>query len=126
MGDQQENATRRERPEPAKRGGAQGSLYRNPMGLPDTSPVPKKDQMGMDYIAVYADEEPASDGSLVKLSVDKVQKLGVRTEAVALRELARTVKAVATVQANERRCTRSRPGSTAGSSGCMSTPPARR
>ena len=26
--------------------------YRNPMGLPDTSPVPKKDPMGMDYIAV--------------------------------------------------------------------------
>ena len=31
--------------------------YRNPMGLPDTSPVPKKDSMGMDYIAVYADEQ---------------------------------------------------------------------
>ncbi len=27
--------------------------YRNPMGLPDTSPVPKKDSMGMDYIAIY-------------------------------------------------------------------------
>ncbi|HNS94316.1 MAG TPA: efflux RND transporter periplasmic adaptor subunit, partial [Thauera sp.] len=26
--------------------------YRNPMGLPDTSPVPKKDSMGMDYIPV--------------------------------------------------------------------------
>ena len=24
--------------------------YRNPMGLPDTSPVPKKDSMGMDYV----------------------------------------------------------------------------
>src|SRR5487761_2614351 len=31
--------------------------YRNPMGLPDTSPVPKKDPMGMDYLPVYADEE---------------------------------------------------------------------
>ena len=26
--------------------------YRNPMGLPDTSPTPKKDPMGMDYIPV--------------------------------------------------------------------------
>jgi len=76
--------------------------YRNPMGLPDTSPVPKKDQMGMDYIAVYADEEPASATPLVKLSLDKVQKLGVKTEAVALRDLASTIRAVATVQANER------------------------
>ena len=25
-------------------------FYRNPMGLPDTSPTPKKDPMGMDYI----------------------------------------------------------------------------
>jgi membrane fusion protein, copper/silver efflux system len=77
-------------------------FYRNPMGLPDTSPVPKKDQMGMDYIAVYADEEPASATPLVKLSLDKVQKLGVKTEAVALRDLASTIRAVATVQANER------------------------
>jgi len=76
--------------------------YRNPMGQPDTSPVPKKDQMGMDYIAVYADEEPASETPLVKLSVDKVQKLGVKTEAVALRNLTHTINAVATVQANER------------------------
>jgi Cu(I)/Ag(I) efflux system membrane fusion protein len=76
--------------------------YRNPMGLPDTSPVPKKDQMGMDYIAVYADDEPASATPLVKLSLDKVQKLGVRAEAVALRDLRSTVRAVATVQANER------------------------
>jgi Cu(I)/Ag(I) efflux system membrane fusion protein len=77
-------------------------FYRNPMGLPDTSPVPKKDQMGMDYIAVYEGEEPASATPLVKLSVDKVQKLGVKTEAVALRDLASTIRAVATVQANER------------------------
>ena len=28
-------------------------FYRNPMGLPDTSPVPKKDPMGMEYIPVY-------------------------------------------------------------------------
>jgi membrane fusion protein, copper/silver efflux system len=77
-------------------------FYRNPMGLPDTSPVPKKDQMGMDYIAVYEDDEPASATPLVKLSLDKVQKLGVKTEAVALRDLASTIRAVATVQANER------------------------
>lgn len=77
-------------------------FYRNPMGLPDTSPVPKKDQMGMDYIAVYEDDEPASATPLVKLSLDKVQKLGVKTEAVALRDLRSTIRAVATVQANER------------------------
>ena len=30
--------------------------YKDPMGGPDTSPVPKKDSMGMDYLPVYADE----------------------------------------------------------------------
>src|SRR6195256_3791613 len=35
--------------------------YRNPMGLPDSSPVPKKDSMGMDYLPVYADGDTAGD-----------------------------------------------------------------
>ena len=74
--------------------------YRNPMGLPDTSPVPKKDSMGMDYIAVYEGEQPA--GPELKISLDRVQKLGVKTETVARREFARTVRAVGTVQVNER------------------------
>ena len=78
--------------------------YRNPMGLPDTSPTPKKDPMGMDYIAVYEGEEPAADvpANTVKINPDRVQKLGVRTETVELRELIRTIQAVATIQVNER------------------------
>ena len=76
--------------------------YRNPMGLPDTSPVPKKDPMGMDYAPVYEGGEPTASGPVVKINPDRVQKLGVRTEIVELRELTRTVQAVATIQANER------------------------
>src|SRR5512147_789946 len=50
--------------------------YRNPMGLPDTSPTPKKDQMGMDYIPVYEGEEDnATAGSKqVRISSEKIQK----------------------------------------------------
>lgn len=77
--------------------------YRNPMGLADTSPVPKKDSMGMDYTPVFEGEEPASDGSVVKIGIEKVQKLGVKTEVVAPRELVRAIRAVSTVQADERR-----------------------
>jgi len=79
--------------------------YRNPMGLPDTSPTPKKDPMGMDYIAVYeggADEEPAAAGQVV-ISTQKVQKLGVRTEAAQLRMLDKTVRAAGRVEPDERR-----------------------
>lgn len=76
--------------------------YRHPMGLPDKSPVPKKDAMGMDYIPVYEGEEPEAGSPLVKISLDKVQKLGVKTEAAALRELQRTVRAVGALEPNER------------------------
>jgi Cu(I)/Ag(I) efflux system membrane fusion protein len=75
--------------------------YRNPMGLPDTSPVPKKDNMGMDYIAVY-DGEDQDDGKTVKISLDKIQRSGVRTEAVQERSIAQQVRAVGTVKADER------------------------
>ena len=75
--------------------------YRNPMGLPDTSPVPKQDSMGMDYIPVYADEEVSNHQ--VKISLDKVQKLGVKTEPVLPRKMVNTVRAVGQFQFNEQR-----------------------
>src|SRR5919201_885137 len=78
--------------------------YRNPMGLPDTSPVPKKDWMGMDYIPVYQGEEQ-DDGKTVKVSLDKIQRSGVRTEVVEQRVVARPVRAVATVMHDESRLT---------------------
>ncbi|HEY9445803.1 MAG TPA: efflux RND transporter periplasmic adaptor subunit, partial [Burkholderiales bacterium] len=79
--------------------------YRNPMGLPDTSPVPKKDPMGMDYIPVYADEEKEEPGAAnqIRIATDKVQKLGVRTEAASLRTLDRVVRAAGRVEPDERR-----------------------
>jgi Cu(I)/Ag(I) efflux system membrane fusion protein len=46
----------------AKTGARKVLYYRNPMGLPDTSPTPKKDSMGMDYIAVYEGDDDG-DGS---------------------------------------------------------------
>lgn len=76
--------------------------YRNPMGLPDVSPVPKKDSMGMEYIPVYEGED--AEGSTVKVSLEKVQRLGVETEPAQLRDgLVRTVRAVGTIALDERR-----------------------
>jgi RND family efflux transporter MFP subunit len=79
--------------------------YRNPMGLPDTSPVPKKDPMGMDYIPVYQGDEPPAGSAQINVGTEKVQKLGVRTEGAAFRELKRTVRAVGTLAVDERRIT---------------------
>ena len=79
-------------------------FYRNPMGLPDTSPVPKKDSIGMDYIPVYEDEQQA-DSKIVKVSLDKIQRSGVQTEIVDSRGIARPVRAVGTVAHDESRLT---------------------
>lgn len=77
--------------------------YRNPMGLPDTSPVPKKDAMGMDYIPVFEGGEPAAEPGTVVLPPDKVQKLGVRTELAVREALVAKVRASASVQVDETR-----------------------
>ncbi len=78
--------------------------YRNPMGLPDTSPTPKKDPMGMDYIPVYEGEQEATAGSpnLIRISTEKVQKLGVRVEAASLSTLNKVVRAAGRIEPDER------------------------
>src|SRR6185369_4376131 len=79
-------------------GGAERKIkyYRNPMGLPDTSPRPKKVSMGMDYIAVYEGED--TDDGAVKLSPGKIQRTGVKSEPAAPRVSRTTVHAPGTVQ----------------------------
>jgi Cu(I)/Ag(I) efflux system membrane fusion protein len=75
--------------------------YRNPMGLPDTSPVPKKDSMGMDYIAVFDGDD--SDDGAVKLSPGKIQRTGVKSEPAARRTIRSVIRAPGTIQLDERR-----------------------
>ncbi|SDJ24875.1 MULTISPECIES: efflux RND transporter periplasmic adaptor subunit [Bradyrhizobium] len=75
--------------------------YRNPMGLPDTSPVPKKDSMGMDYIAVFDGDEP--DDDTVKLSPGKIQRTGVKSEPAVRRAIRSVIRAPGTIQLDERR-----------------------
>ncbi len=77
--------------------------YRNPMGLADTSPVPKKDAMGMDYVPVFEGGEDVSDGKQVNISLEKVQKLGVKSEAAALRRLDKSIRAAGRIEIDERR-----------------------
>src|SRR3546814_14264880 len=73
------------------------------MGLPDTSPVPKKDPMGMDYVPVYADDAPPAAPGTVVLPPDTVQALGVRTEAVRRDALAATARTSGTAEVDDTR-----------------------
>lgn len=75
--------------------------YRNPMGLPDTSPAPKKDSMGMDYLPVYEGE--GNEDGVIKLSPGRIQRSGVRSEPVRRQTIAQTVHVPGVVQLDERR-----------------------
>lgn len=90
---------------PAQTAAAKGErrikYYRNPMGLPDTSLVPKKDSMGMDYIPVHDDED--SDDGAVTLSPGKIQRTGVTSEPAEMRRIKTLVRAPGTIQLDERR-----------------------
>jgi membrane fusion protein, copper/silver efflux system len=79
---------------PAKNASAGGErkilFYRSPMGTSETSPVPKKDSMGMDFLPVYADEAGGGAGApspegLTAVNIDPMrqQLIGLRTEPVA-------------------------------------------
>jgi len=97
-------------------------FYRNPMGLPDTSPIPKKDSMGMDYIPVYEGED-ADDGS-IKLSPGKIQRTGVKSEPASQRVIRTAIRAPGpfnSMNAAHRSC---RFGSRASSKGSKTSPPA--
>ncbi|MEE7450768.1 efflux transporter periplasmic adaptor subunit [Methylobacterium radiotolerans] len=88
------------RPDP----GARAILYyRNPMGLPDTSPVPKKDSMGMDYVPVYADAD--AGGPVVTVPSGRIQRTGVRIATAERRVVAQPVRVPGTLALDERRVT---------------------
>lgn len=99
-----EEKAEKEKSAPAASEGKERKIlyYRNPMGLPDTSPAPKKDSMGMDYIPVYEDEAAGPQGS-IRLSPGKIQRTGIRTEPVERRVLVQAMRGTGTVAGDETR-----------------------
>ena len=81
--------------------------YRNPMDPSVTSPVPMKDGMGMDYVPVYSDGVSASGGAeghaTVEVSPDELRLAGLRTTVARRGTLARTIRTVGEVKADEAR-----------------------
>jgi multidrug efflux pump subunit AcrA (membrane-fusion protein) len=81
--------------------------YRNPMDPSVTSPVPMKDPMGMDYVPVYSDEVSAGGGveghASVEVSPDELRLAGIQTAVARRGRLARTIRTVGEVKADETR-----------------------
>ncbi|WP_161939899.1 efflux RND transporter periplasmic adaptor subunit [Dissulfuribacter thermophilus] len=79
-------------------------FYRNPMNPAITSPVPAKDEMGMDYIPVYPEDlqggTSTTPGTVV---IDPVtmQKMGVRTQKVSMKELSKEITTYGIVSTDE-------------------------
>jgi len=82
-------------------------FYRNPMNPAITSPVPAKDEMGMDYIPVYADGG-ATDQPAGAVSIDPttVQNIGVRTTKAERRTLSRHIRTIGRIDYDEERLSR--------------------
>ncbi|RMD78159.1 MAG: efflux RND transporter periplasmic adaptor subunit [Gammaproteobacteria bacterium] len=83
--------------------------YRHPMNPAITSPVPAKDEMGMDYIPVYAEDEAEEVPGTVKIDPVIMQDIGVRTARAERRTLSRQVYAVGRVDYDEERLARLHP-----------------
>lgn len=88
---------------PEKAGPRRILYYRNAMGLPETSPVPKKDSMGMDYIPVYEGDE--GGGGIIKVAPGRLQTTGVRSEPVERRAIVAPIRVPGTITLDERRVT---------------------
>ncbi|MDX1654968.1 MAG: efflux RND transporter periplasmic adaptor subunit [Candidatus Competibacteraceae bacterium] len=76
--------------------------YRHPMNPTIFSDTPAKDDMGMDYIPVYADDGAGEDAALVRISPTLVHNLGVRTAPVSRGTLARQIDTVGYLGYDER------------------------
>ncbi|MGB5340309.1 MAG: efflux RND transporter periplasmic adaptor subunit, partial [Gammaproteobacteria bacterium] len=92
--------------------GPQVFFYRNPMNPAITSPVPAQDEMGMDYIPVYAEDAAGSEGDpagTVRIDPVTVQNIGVRTALAKQQSLSRHIRSVGRVDFDEERLSRLHP-----------------
>ena len=80
-------------------------FYRNPMDPTITSPVPAKDEMGMDYVPVYADEAERAVGAGTTIVIDPavVQNMNVRTEVATRRDLRHEIRTVGYLEYDQER-----------------------
>ncbi|MBW6392449.1 efflux RND transporter periplasmic adaptor subunit [Billgrantia antri] len=75
--------------------------YRHPHNPSVTSPEPRKDEMGMDFIAIYAGGADAATPGTVSISPAVQQNMNVRIGSVARGDLVRQIETVGFVDYDE-------------------------
>ena len=82
-------------------------LYRSPMGTGETSTVPRKDGLGMDFVPVYDDEasgaSEVSGLAGVQIDAQRQQLIGLRTAEVTRGPISGDWRTVGRVAVNEAR-----------------------
>ncbi|MCX6640961.1 MAG: efflux RND transporter periplasmic adaptor subunit [bacterium] len=87
------------------------AFYRSPMDPKQTSPTPRKDEMGMDYIPVYEEEASGGGGNVsnrVEVTIDpsRQQLIGLRTATVMHSDISSDWRTVGVVQINPTKVTK--------------------
>jgi Cu(I)/Ag(I) efflux system membrane fusion protein len=82
------------------------TFYRSPMDAKQTSPVPRKDEMGMDYLPVYEDEVSGGASSVeglatVQIDPQRQQLIGLRTVEATRGPVGASWKTVGKVSVDE-------------------------
>jgi multidrug efflux pump subunit AcrA (membrane-fusion protein) len=108
----QEEAEAKMREEAAGAGDGQPRrilYYRSPMNPTQTSPVPMKDEMGMDYVPVYSDEVAQGGGgtpqgySAITINPEKQQLIGLKLSVATRERIDATIRTVGSITPDERR-----------------------
>ncbi len=88
-------------------------FYRNPMNPQDTSPVPKKDSMGMDYVPVYPEQPTgaATPSGMSTVQIDPAQQrlIGLKTTRAARASFEPTIRTTGRVAFDETRVVKVQP-----------------
>ena len=93
---------------PGAKGPRKIAFYRSPMDPKQTSPTPRKDEMGMDYLPVYEDEvkgggAPVPGLAVVNIDPQRQQLIGLRTAPVERGPVGATWRTVGKVAVDETR-----------------------
>jgi len=80
-------------------------FYRSPMTPTITSPVPAKDEMGMDFVPVFADEvsQAKGQGPTIRINPAVVQNMNVQTAMVERRDLEQEIRTVGYLEYDQER-----------------------
>jgi membrane fusion protein, copper/silver efflux system len=93
--------------QPATAGQRRIVFYRSPMDPKQTSPVPRKDEMGMDYLPVYDDEvpppSPVAGLASVEIDPERQQLIGLKTAEVSRGPIGGAWRSVGRVAIDETR-----------------------